>query len=523
MAEPNLAEGIGLQGRVEDNSYQMWAQGQQMAGARAAARKKASDEDDKAYRDIVGKLKIDGVHNLDLPVAQKNVAGWIQKVDETRKNFPNDWQNRIVEDTQKAMQTQAQLVVHKPILDNMAKTINENKALGLDTPAEMELLEKLTGNYTYDDVAKIAPDPYGTVKYDPTTRSIAHNPLPPINTIAEEDKFLNNDNFKSSVISVKNPNYKSYKGESQYFDSKGIPITEEQGILAAKQLGLPKATSVEQGLMSLSADPNYAKTKEAKLHMKGLLPKNYYSLPLEERVTLYKAAGTKDMADRAGYSTNIRMEHPFAPKSDGATSKTAPTTSLDVDKEYVSITEIGESGTKARSAVSKGIMSFNPQTVSVSASGTLVNGKTLRSTKKSGGITDATTGQIVFFPVLLPMEGSKEKPRILFQNEVDSISTAARKRVEYRPYAELKSTEKIIVDKKETGDTESFFVDLDEVSDNLATKGEVDVNTAYEHAKKKTEEYRIGSPINKKTETKTTAPKPAKTTTKNDYSKYKRQ
>jgi len=519
MAEPNLAEGIGLQGRVEDNSYQMWAQGQQMAGTRAAARKKASDEDDKAYRDIVGKLKIDGVHNLDLPVAEKNMADWLLSVDETRKNFPNDWQNRIQPATQKAMQTQAQLVVHKPILDNMAKTINENKALGLDTPAETELLEKLTGNYTYDDVAKIAPDPYGTVKYDPTTRSIAHNPLPPINTIAEEDKFLNNDDFKSSVISVKNPNYKSYKGESQYFDSKGIPITEEQGILAAKQLGLPKATSVEQGFMSLSADPNYAKTKEAKLHMKGLLPENYYSLPLEERVPLYKAAGTKDMADRVGYSTSVSMERPYAPTAAQRKPKKDYTTGLGVEKNY-NITD--SSGKIIDQVTSKGLMSFDPQGASLTLSDDALDASTMKPIKKSGNTANVKSGQILFLPKFIPKKGEREKYQGGVPNkDLDIIKkTNQRDLIEYTPYVEVTSTEKIIVDGKETGDTKSYFVEHNELADNLSNKDAVDVDAAYRHAREKTEKFRSGEKTEKNNPEKKDTAKPSGSTTKKTSKDY---
>jgi len=483
---PSLGFGIGLQAAPKDyaNIYLAKDQARQR---REAAKAKAKRDDDKVFRDIFKEIKITGVHRLDVPRAKENMADLVYTLTKERELNPNNWQITVQSKILEARRKQAQYQENKKKLDSIGISIEANKALGLNTEAELAY-DKVMKQGTYEELERLGQDPTGTIGFDPESKGIFHNPMPLIDTSAEIDKYLKDPTFKSGLESIRDKEYTDPKGGVRTFDVNYIPRTEEEAAEVQARFNLPnRLPSLESLAGTLSANPKFVRRMTYEMQKSGLLPKDLYFLAAEEQKQLYKDALIDNMAQKAGVKITSRIATPFAPKR--AREKDVPDYSggLEVQKKY---NVADEKGKIVDTITSSGIISFDPQKASIAISADVIDGRTMKPVKETGTSKDVTTGQILFFAKFISKKGEKRRG-IIPDIDLEVLrKTGSVDRVEYVAYVEVTSVEKVIVNNRETTDTRSYFVPLDELADNLKSKKAVDTDVAFEHAAKLTSDFR---------------------------------
>jgi hypothetical protein len=278
------------------------------------AKQKSDAGSDKDYEKFLDKIKAEGVHRLDQKDANDNVAKTLADIQKLREENPNGYKMKARELFNNLGSSQKEMLTRNAYLKGMEGDYDKLKQSGgLVTKAQEKAMEAIrTGNW--DDLYN-SRDEIGSVKFDPTSKSVAFDYAPQVDAVKLDKDMLNNPDYKTD-INFKNGIAKLQDGKTVLGTYSGIPLSKQDAARIEKSTG-KKVTSLEDLNEQALSNPAYLKRKTYEQYESGRLPQ-WQTMNDDQKMQAVKSNNLQDMKRQAGVDVNTQVVSPFK-KSDKKT------------------------------------------------------------------------------------------------------------------------------------------------------------------------------------------------------------
>jgi hypothetical protein len=456
---PSLGFGIALQG--QPNNYANIYLSRENARQKAeAAKAKAKRDDDKEFNRLLMSVNIKGaVHPLYEGEAKERLATTIQKLNQNRINNPNNYMNTSVQDIQNMYLDQAQAVDRSKKLYDIQKAIETNKALEPSTPAQQQFYDALRSG---DEVtlSKIT-DPYGTVGWDPKSRTAMYNPVPAVDIEAMQLKDVANDNLKTERYTEFDKGYSDLKGGRKAIIYRTIP-ENTRGELANSRLG------------DINTYRRYVTNKMSS----GELPMDFLSTPAsDDKAKKVRELWSNDLRVKGGVKEKEEIQVGWAPaRASTANKDEFDYTGSDTETSLYAVSgagKVGETGSLSKGEVRgevPSVWNVSPpsQEVGLRLTTSALDGESFKPISSPINVK-VRLGQIHLLPTMKGIKGVVKKA-----DREKLIKAGRGDELIYKPFVIADATEEIITETAQGEQMKktisSVFVPFEEVRSRYGEK-----------------------------------------------------